>query len=303
MESGKEPGKSLSYRFDTIYQKANRSTFGILDILRTSIARFSEKQGIEGAASIAFFTIFALPPLLIVIVAIGSFFLENLDIQALVLNIAENSLPIPADYVIDLINEILAQRTSLGIIGLISLAWSAGGVLMTISTNVNRAWSEAKPRNFLENRLVAFAIIGALSATLALTSILAAVLGVLAEFQPQILQANIPVNFLSSFFLFLIRTALFLALYLWVPTISVRAIPALIAAVAASIGWELTTAGFGFYLRWGLEYYNLIYGSLGTLVAAMFWVYLNSLIVVYGAHLCAAIMHHQINRQLSSEAT
>jgi membrane protein len=109
-------------------------------------------------------------------------------------------------------------------------------------------------------------------------------LSVLAELQPEFVSNYISFNFLTNIFLFLIRTALFLGLYLWVPTVSVRFIPALIAATVASLGWELTTAGFGYYLRWGLDYYNLLYGSLGTLVAAMFWVYLNALIIVYGAH-------------------
>ncbi|HLE13280.1 MAG TPA: YihY/virulence factor BrkB family protein [Anaerolineales bacterium] len=302
MGSGREAERSFSNRFEAIYQRANRSSFGILDILRNSFTRFSEKQGIEGAASIAFFTIFALPPLLIVTVTVGSFFLDSLDIQALVLNIAETTLPIPADVVLELINEILTQRTSLGIIGLISLASSATGVLMTISTNVNRAWTEAKPRNFLQNRLVAFIIIGALSASLAVTSILAAVVSVVSELNPLLLPIDIQVSFLTRVLLIVVRTVLFFALYLWVPTVTVRIAPALISALVASLGWELTTTGFSYYLRWGLDYYNLIYGSLGTLVAAMFWVYLNVLIIVYGAHLCAAITHNKTNRQISSEA-
>jgi membrane protein len=303
METEKGTGHSLSDRLGQLYRQANRSTFGIPGILRNSYTRFSEKQGVEGAASIAFFAIFALPPLLIVTVAIGSYFLENLDIQALVLNFFETTLPIHADVIGDLINEILTQRTSLGLIGLISLAWSASGVLMTISTNVNRAWTEAKPRSFLQNRLVAFGIIGALTLALAVTSILATLVDVFSKLEPQVLPFIIPVSWLSRSLLFVIRTFLFFALYLWVPTVSVRVAPAVITALTASIGWELTTIGFGYYLTWGLSYYNLIYGSLGTLVAAMFWVYLDALIIVYGAHLCAAIMQFQDNRQLSSEST
>jgi uncharacterized BrkB/YihY/UPF0761 family membrane protein len=61
---------------------------------------------------------FALP-LLIVTVSIGSFFSKTY-VQALVLNLAENSLPVPADVVIDMINEILTQRSALGIVSLIT---------------------------------------------------------------------------------------------------------------------------------------------------------------------------------------
>jgi uncharacterized BrkB/YihY/UPF0761 family membrane protein len=129
MEFDKQREKNLSDQFESIYRRINRWTFGILDILRTSIARFSEKQGIEGAASIDFFKIFTLSTLLTVTVTIGSLFLKNLDIQALILHIAERSLPIPSDVMINLINEIQIQRTSLVFISLTSLVWPASGML------------------------------------------------------------------------------------------------------------------------------------------------------------------------------
>jgi uncharacterized BrkB/YihY/UPF0761 family membrane protein len=129
MEFDKQREKILSDQFESINRRINRWTFSILDILRTSIVRFTEKQGIEVAASIDFFTIFTLPTLLTVTVTIGSFFLKNLDIQALILHIAERSLPIPSDVMINLINEIQIQRTSLVFISLTSLVWPASGML------------------------------------------------------------------------------------------------------------------------------------------------------------------------------
>jgi len=54
--------------------------------------------------------------------------------------------------------------------------------------------------------------------------------------------------------------------------------------------------------KWGLDEYNLLYGSLDKLVASIFWVNLNLLIMVYCANLHASIMRHQINQQLFIEA-
>jgi membrane protein len=36
-----------------------------------------------------------------------------------------------------------------------------------------------------------------------------------------------------------------------------------------------------------------VYGSLGTVVALMFWLYLSSMIIIFGAHLSAAIGRHR----------
>ena len=46
---------------------------------------------------------------------------------------------------------------------------------------------------------------------------------------------------------------------------------------------------FSWYLSSGLAVYDLIYGSLGAVVALMFWGYLGSYIILLGAHLSAAV--------------
>jgi membrane protein len=76
----------------------------------------------------------------------------------------------------------------------------------------------------------------------------------------------------------LLRLALFWGLYRWVPNAQVNAWAAFWGAVVATAGWELATNGFAFYLSSGLASYELVYGSLGTIVGLMFWIYLGSLV-------------------------
>ena len=52
---------------------------------------------------------------------------------------------------------------------------------------------------------------------------------------------------------------------------------------------EITTVGFTWYISSGLARYEFVYGSLGAVVALMLWIYFNSLITLFGAHLGAAI--------------
>jgi membrane protein len=51
----------------------------------------------------------------------------------------------------------------------------------------------------------------------------------------------------------------------------------------------VVTAGFTWYLDSGFARYELIYGWLGTIVILMFWIYLNSWIILFGANLAASI--------------
>ena len=71
MNPRNEIGNKYLDQLEGYFVKANQKSFGILGIIRYSVERFSQMRGIEGSASIAFFTIFGFPPLLIVIVTVA----------------------------------------------------------------------------------------------------------------------------------------------------------------------------------------------------------------------------------------
>jgi membrane protein len=60
-------------------------------------------------------------------------------------------------------------------------------------------------------------------------------------------------------------------------------------ALIASLAWKAVIAGFGWYLSSSFGQYQLVYGSLGAIVAFLFLIYIISLITLFGAHLSAAI--------------
>jgi membrane protein len=64
----------------------------------------------------------------------------------------------------------------------------------------------------------------------------------------------------------------------------------------ASLAWKAVIAGFGWYLGSGFGQYQLVYGSLGTIVAFLFLIYIISLITLFGAHLSAAIESWESDR-------
>ena len=290
------PDKGTSTNFieqiEIFFDRANRKSFGIPGMLRYAVERFSNMHGVEGAASIAFFTVFGLPPLLIVIVTVGSYYLEIPDVQNLLVQIAENNIPIPADIIINFMNEILKQRGAVGIIGLIGFTWAASGVLMTLSANINRAWPTAKQRNVIENRLIAFIMIAAFIFFIAITSVLSTLVTFLTQIEIPGISINPSVGLLTDWLLSILRFGLFFALYFFVPKTKVKKRAALWAAIFASIAWEITSYAFNWYFQSGLANYNVLYGSLGTLVALMFWIYLDCLILVFGAYFSAAIVNH-----------
>lgn len=288
----KEIGTKYIDLLEVYFAKANQKSFGIPGIFRYAVERFSQMRGVEGSASIAFFTIFGLPPLLIVIVTVASYYLEIPDIQEQIIQVIEEILPIPPELIIEFLEGVLNQRGSVGIIGLIGLTWAGSGVLMSLTANINRAWPTAKIRNVVEKRLVAFLMIGAFILFIAATSILSTIVAFFTQLDLPFTPISPPVGILTDTLLYLLRFILFLALYFFVPKTRVKKRAAFWAAVLASIAWEITAYGFNWYFQSGLANYNFLYGSLGTLVALMFWIYLDCLILVFGAYFSAAVVNH-----------
>ena len=284
-------GTKYIEQIEIFFSKANKKSFGFLGILRYAVERFSALRGVEGSASIAFFTIFGLPPLLIVLVSVASYYLEIPDIQEQIIQAVREILPIPPDLIIEFLEGVLNQRGAVGIIGLIGLAWAGSGVLMSLTANINRAWPTAKIRNVVENRLIAFLMIGMFILFIAVSSILSTVAAFFSQFDIPVVDFIAPVGVITDIIFFALRFTLFLALYFFVPKTKVKKRAAFWAAVFASVAWEVTAYGFNWYFQSGLANYNFLYGSLGTLVALMFWIYLNCLILVFGAYFSAAIVN------------
>jgi membrane protein len=82
-----------------------------------------------------------------------------------------------------------------------------------------------------------------------------------------------------------------------IPSAKVNGWAAFWGSLVASLAWGLTTTGFSWYLSSGLARYDLIYGSLGAIMAFLTWVYLSALIILLGAYLTEAIDYRAISRQ------
>lgn len=282
------------------YKLADKFTFGAFDVLREALQRFVQERGPEAAAGTAFFTIFSLFPLLLVLVAIGSsLVLGRQQVLNQIIQLVRLTFPNP-ELVVSNLQDVLENRGSIGIIGGIGLAWSATGALTILSRNINRAWPDSKPRNLLQSRVIALLMIAAMVGLLTLFSLTSTMLDVLAKFSEPLFSVErfteIPFfYFLTNLVPFAIGLLLFLALYRWVPNTRVPWKAAFWAALLAAAAWQIATFAFAYYLKSGVAQYQLVYGTLGTIVALMFWIYLNYMIVLFGAYLSAAIAHHRQN--------
>ncbi|MGD2041926.1 MAG: YihY/virulence factor BrkB family protein, partial [Anaerolineae bacterium] len=161
----------------------------------------------------------------------------------------------------------------------------------------NRAWTEAPPRGFLRSRLVALGIVGSLAVLLIGSLLSSTVLNLLSNFQVSLvnleaLYGTLVWTVVSDFVPWLLIFGLFLLLYRWVPNAEVPWSAAFWAALVVAVAWEVAANIFAWYVGSGLARYRIVYGSLGTVVALMFWIYVSSWIIIFGANLSAAVARH-----------
>ena len=263
-------------------------------VVHEAIRGFTRVRGAEAAASMAYYALFSLFPLLLILVVVGTSLLERDQAFEEVIRLVGEAIPVSVDILERTAREVLERREALGLLGLIGVLWSSSGVFTTLGRNINRAWPTARRRTFLRQRLVAVRMQAILIGLLLLSLFSTTAWGIL-------LRLRLPLGELlvgsdgwvravtSSLVSIALTYLVFLAQYRLVPTVHVPWRPAFWAALFATMAWELARRVFAWYLDSGWANYDVVYGSLGAVVALLFWIYLSGWIILFGAHLCAAI--------------
>ena len=281
----------ISKQLKEWYRNLNQLSGKRLDILKNALGTYTETRASQSAAGLAYYAFFSFFPLLLVLIAGGSYFLNSQQVFQDVTQFVQEVVPVSTQLITENLQQVLNIRGTVGVISLLTLLWSASGVFTNLAYSINLAWPQASRRNFFEKRLVGLGMIVGLSGLLILSLALDWIIN-LAPFM-NATSASIPGlslwRFFSSLGSWLTIFLLFLVLYRWVPTSNVHWSATLWGALTASVIWKLATSGFNWYLRSGFGRYQLVYGSLGAIVALLFLIYIVSTITLFGAHLSAAI--------------
>jgi membrane protein len=273
------------------YKNINELSGNRFSILENAVKSFTEKQAAQASAGLAYYSIFSIFPLLLVFIAAGSYFIDTNQVFNVVTQFIQQALPISRQIINENLQEILEARGTAGVISIITLLWSASGMFTSLAYNINLAWSRAARRNFLQNRLIGLWMIVGLIGLIVISLVLSWITQRLphmdiAHASPSDL---ILLRLISAFGSWLMIFLVFFTLYHWIPTMRVKWSSTLWGALLASLAWKAVTTGFTWYLDSRFGRYQLVYGSLGAIVAFLFLIYIISLITLFGAHLSAAI--------------
>ena len=254
-----------------------------------TVRDFYDKNCPYIAGAISFYALFALFPLMLATISILGFVLGPRTHQEqlmLAKDIAE-VLPISREYVGETVQGLVRTRAITGTFSVFGLLWAATAAFGAIRKGINAAWGIKRPRPFLKERLIDFALV--VGAGMLMLAVLFT--GPALDFLRQIadvldVESKIVNDYLegllSSLFSPTTSFAAFLVLYRFLPNTQVRLKDVWVGALLASLAFEGVKWGFVYYVQTYLDY-TVIYGSVGAVVALLTWVYLSAIIVLLGA--------------------
>lgn len=268
---------------------AKKLLLGFRQTAQETASAFSEDKCSLIAAALAFYSFLSLIPLMLVFTAgLGLVVGSSEAIWEASFGYLQKMIP-EAGEIGRFLESMTSQSPVAGGIGLLGLIWGGSGAFSTLQSALHTVWHHKKHRTFFIARLVAVLIM-ILVIVLLLLSILAT-WGLEGTKRYRLPLGNCTLGDLPLIWgaigilgPFLLTVTMFLCLYQAVPHPGIRLWHLLGASAIAALCWELAKYGFTWYIS-HLPGINQIYGSLGTVVILLLWIYCSAIIFLFGAEL------------------
>ena len=263
----------------------------IIGILKATANEFIENNSFRHAAALSYYTIFSLPPLLLIVITTASSVYGAEAVTGQIYGQIRGLVgPDSAKFLQDSIAEFTKQQKSgvAAIIGVGTLIFAATTFFVTLQGSINDIWNlKVKPRSgiwqFVRDRLLSFGLILSVALLLLISFVVSAVLSVFTDYLQRLLP-ELAVFFIRAIDVALslgITTLLFALIYRFLPDAIIRwrdvGIGAFITALLFLVGKYL----IAFYIAKSNP--GSAFGAAGSAIVLLLWINYSSLIIFFGA--------------------
>jgi membrane protein len=247
------------------------------------------------AAGISYFSLVALFPAILVMIAVADAFLGWMNLHRTVIQRVVALFPGSRQFLRANLSELTTPSTAVVLSCVLVVLWSSSLIFAFMESAINRAWGVANQRTFWESRLrgIAFTVLVGTS-LLSLACITAFVSAVRARAAADITESSRASYFVSWFWYcvllaagFLIAVLVFAFLFKWTPHRKVPWREAFSGAFLSTAMWNIGSLIFVKLVPF--FNYQRIYGKLGAVIALLAWVYTSNLIMIFGANFSAQL--------------
>lgn len=261
------------------------------ELLKVTTAEWWNDNTMRLAASLAFYTIFSLAPILVISIAIAGLIFGEEQAARGVVSQFEQLAGVEGGRAI---GQVAAAGRNAGggplaiAIGVVTLVIGSTVVFAELQSALNQVWDvKADPeggffRSLVRDRMRAFAVVLGVGFLLVVSLLISAILAAASEYLNQQV-AGMPVvwqgvNLVASF---VVVTLLFAMIYKYLPDVKITWRDVAIGAVVTALLFTLGKFLIGMYL--GQMAIGSTYGAAGSFVVLLVWIYYSALICFFGA--------------------
>jgi membrane protein len=276
-----------------------------VDAVKRTIREFQDDNLTDWAAALTYYSVLALFPGLMVLVAILGLVGQHPQTTDALLDIVDDVGPASAvDTFRGPIENVVKSNSGAGAllgVGILIAVWSASGYVGAFIRAANVIYEVEEGRPFWTRRPLQVAITVAMVLLLAIVSISIVVTGPLARAVGDVIGVGDTAvtvwNIAKWPVIVVVVMAMFTVLYYLAPNVKQPGIRWLTpGGVVAVLIWIAASVGFGFYVA-NFGSYDKTYGSLGGVIVFLIWLWISNLAVLFGAEFDAEL---ERSRQLAA---
>lgn len=268
-------------------------------LFKATFNEFIADNAIKLSAALSYYTIFSLPPLLIIIISVCGLFFGDEAVRGEIFwqinGLVGNAAALQIQEVIK--NTTLANSNVFAtIVGVTILLIGASGVFAEIQDSINYIWGiKAKPNKgfikFIKNRLMSFSMIGSAGFLL----LVGLVINSLTDLLSNRLLVYFPKDTIYIFYgvnlliVFIIITLLFTLIFKTLPDGKIVLRDCVIGASFTAFLFMIGKFAIGAYL--GSSSVASVYGAAGSVILILVWVYYSAIILYFGAEFTKVFAH------------
>jgi membrane protein len=263
----------------------------IWDVIKKTFIRWNEADPFRQSAIIAFYAIFSLPALMVIIITIAGYAFGEDAIKGRISNEISGMLGADAAHMVETMvaNAVEAEASTIMlIVGLGILLFGATTVFFQLQKSLNRIWGiRVKPEKawlkYLRDRFFSFGIILVIGFLMLISLVVTSLLAALSEWMKNYIPDFLMVIFfiLNIVFSLAIISVLFALMFKILPDAHIRWKSVWVGAIATAVLFEIGKFALGIYF--GQAEPASMYGAAGSIVLILLWTSYVCMILFLGA--------------------
>lgn len=272
----------------------------IFSLLKESFKEWQEDEALQLGAALAYYTIFSIAPMLLVVIGIAGLAFGREAVQGQIVGQIQGLVGRDgAEAIQTMIANAGRHEGGLiaTIIAFVTILFGATGVFTQLQTTLNHIW-DVKPKpdqgikGILRARAAAFGMILGIGFLLLVSLVISAGLAAMDNYVVGLLPgAEFILRALNIVVSFAVVTLLFAMIFRFLPDVKIEWRDVMFGAAVTAVLFTIGKFLIGLYL--GNSSVSSVYGAAGSLVIVLLWAYYSSQILFFGAELTQVWARHR----------